>query len=535
MATDVNYVQNFTDVDDKIIDRRQSAGDPGRDLADQYIGEFYADMAALNVKPATAFVRATSEIDEIIRIIAGADREGLRLRGRRRCLLPGSRDEGLWQALASHRWTIWRRARGSRSTSAKRRRWTSPSGSRPSRASRAGRAPWGAGRPGWHIECSAIVARPARPPDRHSRRRRGPDLPPPRERDRPVGVVHRPGALRPYWMHNGLLQLGGEKMSKSLGNLVTIKEALEEFSADAHPPVHADLALPESAELQLRGRGRAERAVARLRAAVTPRPTGEPAGEHAELAQARPPRSTALSRRWTTTSTPPAASPSSTSSLGDQPRPRSLVAEAGSPRRRNPAPSGWRSRPDTRGAPATTSPRSRLWICSSRFGGSCERPSSSRSPTKSGPAASPGDCDRGSGRRYVWRPVRRLSGEASWRKNALRPVTPNAAFADLGATGPKHCERNASSSASISPRGPACRASWRRSFSWRRTRASRSVCRASSPRSLERGGESPGGHRPAAAFAYQSLDDLIAAGQHLQPCRLFWRSIPWKTRRTSAP
>src|SRR5438128_1734348 len=65
----VTYIQNFTDVDDKIIDRANRLKIPAQDLADKYIGEFYADMTALHVKPATAFVRATSEIDKIIEII----------------------------------------------------------------------------------------------------------------------------------------------------------------------------------------------------------------------------------------------------------------------------------------------------------------------------------------------------------------------------------------------------------------------------------------------------------------------------------
>ena len=67
----VNYVQNFTDVDDKIINRANRLGISPTDLADQFISGFYADMAALHVKPATSFVRATSEIDSIIKIISG--------------------------------------------------------------------------------------------------------------------------------------------------------------------------------------------------------------------------------------------------------------------------------------------------------------------------------------------------------------------------------------------------------------------------------------------------------------------------------
>ena len=92
-------------------------------------------------------------------------------------------------------------------------------------------SPWGKGRPGWHIECSAMSLKYLGETDRYPRRRPGPHLPAPRERDRPVGELHRQEPFVQYWMHNGLLQLGEEKMSKSLGNLITIKEALEKYTA----------------------------------------------------------------------------------------------------------------------------------------------------------------------------------------------------------------------------------------------------------------------------------------------------------------
>ena len=85
-------------------------------------------------------------------------------------------------------------------------------------------SPWGRGRPGWHIECSAMSEALSGRSLRHPRRRHRPDLPAPRERDRPVAL--RPSARaswRNVWMHNGFLQVEGEKMSKSLGNFVTIR------------------------------------------------------------------------------------------------------------------------------------------------------------------------------------------------------------------------------------------------------------------------------------------------------------------------
>ena len=90
-----------------------------------------------------------------------------------------------------------------------------------------------------------------------------------------------------YWLHNGLLQLGGEKMSKSLGNLVTIKEALAEFSADALRLFVLTSGYRGPLTYTSDNVAAAERGVARLRAAVTPRPVAEPGDEPSELAAAR--------------------------------------------------------------------------------------------------------------------------------------------------------------------------------------------------------------------------------------------------------
>ncbi len=85
-------------------------------------------------------------------------------------------------------------------------------------------SPWGPGRPGWHIECSAMSLPPPRAADRHPRRRPRPGLPPPRERDRPDrGLSPDVVPFSRFWVHNGLLQMGEEKMSKSLGNLITMR------------------------------------------------------------------------------------------------------------------------------------------------------------------------------------------------------------------------------------------------------------------------------------------------------------------------
>lgn len=283
---DVTYIQNFTDIDDKIIDRANRIGIPARDLADRYIAEFYADMASLNVKPATAFVRATSEIDEIIRIIQGLIDKDYAYVADGDVFFRVSRD--LDYGKLSHR-NLADLEAGARIEVDPRKEtpmdfalWKAAKPGEPSWES-----PWGAGRPGWHIECSAIVLDQLGPQiDIHGG---GADLIFPHHENeiaQSESCTDRIPFAR-YWLHNGLLQLGGEKMSKSLGNLVTIKEALAEFSADAIRlfmlTSHYRSPLTYSSE----GVAAAEKGMARIRSAVTPRPTATAADEPEELADAR--------------------------------------------------------------------------------------------------------------------------------------------------------------------------------------------------------------------------------------------------------
>src|SRR6185437_5731257 len=148
-------------------------------------------------------------------------------------------------------------------------------------------SPWGPGRPGWHIECSAIVLDQLGPQiDIHGG---GADLIFPHHENEIAQSESSTGLVpfAKYWVHNGLLQLGGEKMSKSLGNLVTIKEALAEFSADAIRAFVLTSHYRKPLSYSDEGVAASERGVARLRTAVTPRPNGEPSDEPAELTEAR--------------------------------------------------------------------------------------------------------------------------------------------------------------------------------------------------------------------------------------------------------
>ena len=142
-------------------------------------------------------------------MIAAADREGLRLPGRRRRLLRRHQGRRLRQALQPRPGAAGGRRRASRSATRSATPATSPCGRAPSRASRqCSDSPWGPGRPGWHIECSVHEHEAPRRDARHPRRRPRPAVPAPRERAGPERS-RTPASRSPaYWMHNGLLKMG---------------------------------------------------------------------------------------------------------------------------------------------------------------------------------------------------------------------------------------------------------------------------------------------------------------------------------------
>lgn len=228
----VRHVQNFTDVDDKIIARAERLGITPTELADQYVQEYLTDIDALHVKKAHVYPRVTHEVPDIIRLIqniidkgyAYASAGDVYFRAHKfpsYGALSGRTQEGMMAgarvdvAEAKERpmdFVLWKGAKPGEPS------WDSP---------------WGPGRPGWHIECSAMSLKYLGSTlDIHGG---GQDLIFPHHENE-IAQSEAATSVKPfvkYWMHNGLLQLGEEKMSKSLGNLVTIKEALQRTSADA--------------------------------------------------------------------------------------------------------------------------------------------------------------------------------------------------------------------------------------------------------------------------------------------------------------
>lgn len=228
---DVTYVRNFTDVDDKIIKRANDEGVSWDTITERYIAEFTRDSEALGLCRPTEEPRATRHIAEIIGIIKDLERKGLAyvIDGDVYYPVAGFSDYGKLS-----RKKIVELEAGARVDIDPRKR--SPLDFALWKASKPGEpiwdSPWGPGRPGWHIECSAMSTKYlGQPFDIHGG---GRDLIFPHHENeiaQSEGAYAKP--LARYWIHNGFLNINQEKMSKSLGNFFTISEILQEFDAAA--------------------------------------------------------------------------------------------------------------------------------------------------------------------------------------------------------------------------------------------------------------------------------------------------------------
>jgi len=227
----VKHVQNFTDIDDKIINRAQQLGMPVLELAEKYISEYFRDMDALNIKRADVYPKATEEIPKIIEVIQGLITKGYAYEsgGSVYFRVKNFPDYGK----LSHQSLEELISRGGSEGGEKEypldfALWKATKPGEPSWSS-----PWGEGRPGWHIECSAMALRYLG--DSFDIHGGGQDLIFPHHENEITQAESFTGVapFARYWLHNGLLQMGEDKMSKSLGNLITVKEALERCSPDA--------------------------------------------------------------------------------------------------------------------------------------------------------------------------------------------------------------------------------------------------------------------------------------------------------------
>ena len=227
---DVHYVMNFTDVDDKIIDRAQWLGVDPIQLAEKYIEEFRQNLTDLNILPATDHPRATEEIEQIIDMVARLleNDSAYEVDGDVYFRVESAQDYG---KLSGRR--LEDMNAGSRIRVDERKEnpmdfavWKSAKKGEP-----AWDSPWGPGRPGWHIECSAMnLDHLGQQIDIHGG---GNDLIFPHHENeiaQTEAITGKPFAR--YWMHNGMLQIKGEAMHKSAGNMVTIDEFLGSHPAD---------------------------------------------------------------------------------------------------------------------------------------------------------------------------------------------------------------------------------------------------------------------------------------------------------------
>jgi cysteinyl-tRNA synthetase len=227
----VRFVRNFTDVDDKIIRRANAEGVTAREISERFIEAERADMASLGILAPDAEPKATEHIPQMIEIVQRLIAKGLAYAVEGdvyfevRKFPPYGRLSGknLDDLMAGARVDVDERKRDPRDFAL----WKSAKPGEPQWPS-----PWGPGRPGWHIECSAMAAQHlGETLDIHGG---GEDLIFPHhecEIAQSEGATGKPFAR--YWAHNGLLNLGAEKMSKSLGNTLSIREMVKRHDPEA--------------------------------------------------------------------------------------------------------------------------------------------------------------------------------------------------------------------------------------------------------------------------------------------------------------
>ncbi|WP_214269682.1 cysteine--tRNA ligase [Mammaliicoccus lentus] len=253
---EVDYVSNFTDVDDKLIRTANELGQTVPEIADRFIQAFYEDTGALNCKRGTSNPRVMDHMDDIIEFIkvlvvkgyayeSGGDvyYRTRRFEGYGKLshqsiddLKVGARIETGEQKEDELDFTLWKKAKPGEI------KWDSP---------------WGPGRPGWHIECSVMAhVHLGDTIDIHAG---GTDLQfPHHENEIAQSEAHSDTTFANYWMHNGFVNINNEKMSKSLGNFILVHDIIKEIDPDvlrffmvgAHyrSPVNYDLDLVQAAK-----------------------------------------------------------------------------------------------------------------------------------------------------------------------------------------------------------------------------------------------------------------------------------------------
>lgn len=225
---EVTYISNFTDIDDKIINRAREEGITPQEVAEKYIAAFHTDVAKLGVKPATTHPRVMHFMDEIIAFIEELMAKGYAYEAAGDVYFRVEKSEN-YGTLANK--TLADLVLGaSGRTDQETARKENPVDFALWKSAKVGEvawdSPWGAGRPGWHIECSVMAIEILGATiDIHGG---GADLEFPHHTNEIAQSEAKTGqTFANYWMHNGFVNIDNVKMSKSLGNFITVHDALE--------------------------------------------------------------------------------------------------------------------------------------------------------------------------------------------------------------------------------------------------------------------------------------------------------------------
>ena len=277
----VRHVMNYTDVDDKVIMRANELGVEPLELAREHLNEYDEHIKALNVLPASVYPRATQEIDHIISMVesliendyayvvdgdvyyrvTSKDDYG-KLSGRKLDdMQAGARIEVNERKENPMDFVLWK------SSKPREPSWESP---------------WGPGRPGWHIECSAMnLHHLGEQIDIHGG---GNDLIFPHHENEIAQTESLTGKpFASYWVHNGMLQFSGDKMSKSLGNIITIEEFLDQHDPDTLRMMVLNSSYRSPLTFNEEVISQAERNLERLRSALRPGMPGSNTATEATL------------------------------------------------------------------------------------------------------------------------------------------------------------------------------------------------------------------------------------------------------------
>lgn len=226
----VDFVQNFTDIDDKMIKKANEEGTTVKKIGDTYIKEYYQDADALNIERATVNPRATEFIGEIIKFVKGLVDKGYAYEVDGDVYFSTKKFEGYGKLSGQN---IEDLQSGARISVDERKKdpmdfaiWKAQKPGEP-----AWNSPWGMGRPGWHIECSCMAKKLlGETIDIHAG---GSDLKFPHHENeiaQSEALTGEPFAR--YWLHSAFVNVNNEKMSKSLNNFFTAREVLERYDAD---------------------------------------------------------------------------------------------------------------------------------------------------------------------------------------------------------------------------------------------------------------------------------------------------------------